>query len=65
MFIAFCFEFKKFEEANSNNEEYFITQLPLQLDASCNGFQHLSLLLNDITLAKQVNLSNKDWSDLP
>lgn len=60
LFIAFCFEFKKLNEAICNNKEYFITHLPIQLDASCNGFQHLSLLLQDITLANQVNLSKKN-----
>ena len=65
LFIAFCFEFNKYLEALSNNSKYFITHLPIQLDASCNGFQHLSLLLEDTTLAKQVNLSKSSWKNIP
>lgn len=57
LFIAFCLEYNKYLDAVNKNKKVFITQLPIQLDASCNGFQHLSLLLEDTTLAKQVNLS--------
>jgi DNA-directed RNA polymerase len=36
---------------------YFITFLPIQLDATCNGYQHLSLLSMDLSLAKELNLT--------
>lgn len=65
LFIAFCFEFNKYLDAVNNHEDSFITHLPIQLDASCNGFQHLSLLLEDTTLAKQVNLSSSTWKNVP
>jgi DNA-directed RNA polymerase len=58
LFIAFCFEFNRWVQALHNNEiDYFETYLPIQLDASCNGFQHLSLLSSDYNLAKQLNLT--------
>lgn len=60
LFISFCFEYQKYIEALNNNDSYFISHLPIQLDATCNGFQHLSLLLKDTTLAKQVNLSESN-----
>lgn len=60
LFISFCIEYNKYLKALNNNEGYFITHLPIQLDATCNGFQHLSLLLSDINLAKQVNLTSSD-----
>ena len=65
LFIAFCFEYNKYLDAINNNQDKFITHLPIQLDASCNGFQHLSLLLEDTTLAKQVNLSESTWNNIP
>lgn len=65
LFIAFCFEFKKYFYSLKNNHTYFITNLPIQLDATCNGFQHLSLLLEDMTLAKKVNLTTSTWKDTP
>lgn len=65
LFISFCFEYNKYLEALKNNQSYFITHLPIQLDATCNGFQHLSLLLSDMTLATKVNLGSSTWDDKP
>lgn len=65
LFIAFCFEFKKYYKSLKNQYPYFTTNLPLQLDATCNGFQHLSLMLMDATLAYEVNLGKSTWSDKP
>jgi len=39
--------------------------LPIQLDASCNGFQHLTLLVDDLALAKELNLNYYSWEDIP
>lgn len=65
LFIGFCFEYNKYLEALNSNQNYFITHLPIQLDASCNGFQHLSLLLEETSLAKAVNLSASSWDEAP
>jgi hypothetical protein len=65
LFIAFCFEFNNYLESLKNNLSYFITHLPIQLDASCNGFQHLTLLIRDLTLSKELNLSESNWTDTP
>jgi len=35
----------------------FISRLPILLDATCNGLQHLSAIANDINLAQRVNIS--------
>jgi len=65
LFLSFCFEYKKYVEALNNNIPYFVSNLPIQLDASCNGFQHLTLLINEIALAKELNLNDSSWNDIP
>ena len=42
LFLSFCMEYKNFHHQYS-----FYTYLPIQLDATCNGFQHLALLSNE------------------
>lgn len=66
LFIAFCFEYNRWLECCNNKDvSYFITYLPIQLDATCNGFQHLSLLSLNAKLAKQLNLDKSFWYDEP
>jgi len=36
--------------------ESFLSRLPILMDASCNGLQHLSAMAQDINLAERVNL---------
>ena len=48
-FIAFCFAYKRFK----NNKK---VHLPIFLDATCSGIQHLSTILKDVELAKSVNV---------
>lgn len=42
-----------------------VTNLPIQLDATCNGFQHLTLLVDDLALSKELNLNESSWNDNP
>lgn len=49
----------------NNENDYFETYLPIQLDATCNVYQHLSLLSLDHNLAKELNLTKSSWSDQP
>ena len=65
LFLSFCFEFNKYINAIKNNDRFFISHLPIQFDASCNGFQHLTFLIDDIKLSKELNLTPSNWSDKP
>jgi len=48
-------------QAYNNTEiSYFETHLPIQLDATYNSYQHLSLLISDEELAKELNLTKSD-----
>ena len=61
--IAFLFEFTRIHnELNRVEENWDLVKsgLPIHLDASCNGFQHMSALLRNKKLAKSVNLLNND-----
>lgn len=64
LFLAFCIEFKRFYDLYI--DEYrtsFETFLPIQLDATCNGFQHMALLSNEDTLFQELNLTKTNNSD--
>lgn len=51
LFLAFCMELKRFYTFFINQALMeFETYLPIQLDATCNGFQHMALLSNEKTL---------------
>jgi hypothetical protein len=65
LFIAFCFEFKKFTINKHNDREYFITHLPIQLDATCNGYQHISMLGMDLDLNTKLNIRPSSWKEVP
>jgi DNA-dependent RNA polymerase len=66
IFIAFCIEYNRWIQVKFNNDiTYFETHLPIQLDATCNGYQHLSLLSLDYKLAKELNLAKSTWDDAP
>lgn len=66
LFTAFCVEFKKWWNFyHYSSDSYFNTYLPIQLDATCNGFQHLVLLSGETNLRKQLNLTQANYSDKP
>ena len=65
LFIAFCFEYIKYKNSLLSNDTFYISHFPIQLDATCNGYQHLSLLTGDEPLAGQLNLLDSDESTIP
>ena len=61
--IAFLFEFSRIHNELDHvggNWDLVKSGLPIHLDASCNGFQHISALLRNKELAKSVNLLNNE-----
>lgn len=62
LFIAFCMEYRRYINSVNAGEKVFKPYLPIQLDATCNGFQHLSMLSNESKMFKELNLfkSTKD-----
>lgn len=65
-FLAFCFEYKRFIEfINDINSVRFLSYLPIQLDASCNGYQHLALLTKESRLFNKLNLDMSTFEDDP
>jgi hypothetical protein len=61
LFLACCLELKGYYDDPNN----FISRLPVYLDATCNGLQHLSMMINDINLAKYVNILQSSKDDIP
>jgi len=51
-FLAWCFEYARYLE----NPENFTTGIPIAIDGSNNGFQHITALLKDLEGAKKVNV---------
>ncbi len=51
-FLAWCFEYERYIE----NPSTFTTGIPVAIDGSNNGFQHITALLRDIQGAKKVNV---------
>ena len=65
-FVSFCFEYKRFIEFMSDSEtNVFYTYLPIQLDATCNGYQHLSLLTREKNLFGTLNLASSTHDNDP
>jgi len=65
-FVSFCFEYRRFVKYMSNHESnVFYSYLPIQLDATCNGYQHLSLLTREKNLFDVLNLASSTHDDDP
>jgi len=66
LFLSFCFEMRRFNIfLNNEYTDEFKTYLPIQLDGTCNGFQHLALLSNETKLFESLNLFEANKSDDP
>jgi len=66
MFISCCFEIKRFARFWDNVDlSEFKSYIPIQLDGTCNGFQHLSLLCEEVELFEQLNLAESNKHDNP
>ena len=57
-FFAFCREWTELSKCSVPTA--FISHLPVTLDGSCNGFQHISALLRDEQGSRRVNLTHED-----
>ena len=55
VFAAFCLVIR-----NINKDPSYKVRLPIFLDATCSGIQHLATLLKDLELAYEVNLIPKE-----
>lgn len=65
-FLAFCFEYERLcKFLDDIDSVKFYTFLPIQLDASCNGYQHISLLTREEKVLKHLNLKESSLEDKP
>lgn len=56
--LAWCFEITRYCEwiGLGNDPEEFLNTIPVRLDATCSGIQHLSAMMKDRTSARCVNV---------
>jgi DNA-directed RNA polymerase len=58
LFLAFCFEFRRWiEYYHGDDDKPFLTHIPVQIDQGCSAYQHLCLLTNEEDLFKQLNIN--------
>jgi DNA-directed RNA polymerase, mitochondrial len=60
-FVAGCFELAEAWKIGRD----FITHLPITLDGSCNGIQHLAAMMKDEDAARLVNITASEPGDEP
>ena len=53
-FVSLCIVIKNYEDDNN-----YLVKLPVFLDATCSGIQHLAAMLQDVNLGAQVNLLSR------
>lgn len=61
LFLSACFEYFHYNK----NPDTFKSKLPITIDATASGLQHLAAMSNDINLAKYVNLLKSNNLDIP
>jgi len=61
----FLFLSAALEYINVINNENYVSRLPIYIDATCNGLQHLAVMTQDINLGKYVNLLKSNKDDIP
>jgi hypothetical protein len=54
-FLAFCHAYRQWK-----TDRNAIIYLPVQIDGTCNGFQHIAALTGDVALARAVNILPRD-----
>jgi DNA-directed RNA polymerase, mitochondrial len=55
-FLATCYELAQLVSCSTTDQEQFVSHLPIPMDGSCNGLQHLSAMGLDPVGAKATNL---------
>jgi len=66
MFLAWCHEYVQMcEWLNTDQFTPFHTRLPIQLDGTCNGLQHLNMFIRNLSNLKRLNLRKALKSDTP
>jgi hypothetical protein len=53
-FLAFCLAYREWKEHSERP-----IHLPVQIDGTCNGLQHIAALTRDVTLAQAVNVVSR------
>nr|QWO71409.1 RNA polymerase [Termitomyces sp. T123] len=61
LFLSCCIELKNYDL----DPNKYVSRLPVYLDATCSGLQHLSTMINDTNLAKHVNIKRSNKDDMP
>jgi DNA-directed RNA polymerase len=60
-FLAFCFEWVEAQAERARTGEWsYSCSLPVSMDGSCNGLQHLSAMFRDEKGGRSVNLTAND-----